>query len=150
MRPSNKIPLPPAAELVEMLDRGITRAELAAEYGCTKTTISVRVTDSGIKEKRERDARRAEIRAAAAAAAAFQSPEWMDRAECREAPDPDAFFPEEGPVSTEALEMCLRCPVRSECLEYAHDHLEQYGLWGGIGARRRQRIRGQRMRSRTA
>ena len=31
-----------------------------------------------------------------------------------------------------ALAVCAACPVRAECLEYALDAREAYGIWGGM------------------
>lgn len=148
MRPPKKAALPPAAQLLDMMEGGISRAELAAKFGVAETTITVRISDSGIREQRERERQRLELRARLADP--WRPPEWMDQAECRNTLDPDAFFPENGPAPDWALEMCARCPVRAECLEYAHQNLEQHGLWGGLGARRRAIIRTRQRRAEVA
>lgn len=36
--------------------------------------------------------------------------------------------------------ICNECPIMSECASYAIKH-EQWGFWGGLGPRERQRIR---------
>lgn len=33
----------------------------------------------------------------------------------------------------QAAAVCARCPVRSACLQYAVEHRERYGVWGGLG-----------------
>lgn len=61
--------------------------------------------------------------------------------------DPEAFFPEVGQnfaTTLEqrwAVEICNRCPVKTECGEYAIAANEQWGLWGGLTPRERQQIR---------
>ena len=61
--------------------------------------------------------------------------EWKLRALCREV-DPDLFFPE-GPANTihmrfrEAVSVCAKCEVRSECYEYALRTDQRDGIWGG-------------------
>jgi WhiB family transcriptional regulator, redox-sensing transcriptional regulator len=56
---------------------------------------------------------------------------WAGRASCAET-DPEIFFPPHGDPATEARQICARCPVRDECLAYALDADEQYGIWGGL------------------
>lgn len=34
-------------------------------------------------------------------------------------------------ATAEAKAICARCPVQVECLEYALENREQYGVWGG-------------------
>jgi WhiB family redox-sensing transcriptional regulator len=55
--------------------------------------------------------------------------------------DPEAFFPEKGGSSREAVRICQRCEVRPECLAYALAHDERYGVWGGLSERARRRLR---------
>lgn len=43
-----------------------------------------------------------------------------------------------------ARSICAVCPVVEECLEYALERREVYGIWGGKTERERQRIRKQR------
>jgi WhiB family redox-sensing transcriptional regulator len=59
---------------------------------------------------------------------------WQDRALCAQT-DPEAFFPETGGSTREAKRVCGSCEVRAECLGYALDHDERFGIWGGaVGA----------------
>jgi WhiB family transcriptional regulator, redox-sensing transcriptional regulator len=64
--------------------------------------------------------------------------------ECMET-DPDAFFPEQGGGLNSdirnAKRICQRCPARRECLNYALEANEQYGIWGGLTAKERQKLR---------
>lgn len=64
---------------------------------------------------------------------------WMDQALCRETM-PDAFFPEEKEdqaLNTKAQKLCWSCPVRQQCLDYAIENCEMYGIWGGMSAHQR-------------
>jgi len=64
---------------------------------------------------------------------------WQERAICSQT-DPEAFFPEKGGSTREAKKICVGCPVRHECLEYALTHEERFGIWGGFSERERRRI----------
>ncbi len=65
--------------------------------------------------------------------------DWQERAICGQT-DPEAFFPEKGGSTREAKRICLGCEVRSECLEYALEHNERFGIWGGLSERERRRL----------
>lgn len=54
---------------------------------------------------------------------------WVDRASCTETA-PETFFRPHGHQATKARQVCARCPVRDDCLAYALDANEQYGIWG--------------------
>ena len=73
---------------------------------------------------------------------------WMQHGACRGLSHADAdrlFFPARGDSTAEAKAICARCPVRNECLEYALEHHEKFGIWGGLSERERRRLRRQRM-----
>ena len=67
---------------------------------------------------------------------------WQERALFAQT-DPEAFFPEKGGSTREAKKVCLSCEVRSECLEYALENDERFGIWGGLSERERRRIKKQ-------
>ncbi len=67
-------------------------------------------------------------------------PEWQERALCAQT-DPEAFFPEKGGSTREAKRICSGCEVRNECLEYALEKDERFGIWGGMSERERRRLR---------
>jgi WhiB family redox-sensing transcriptional regulator len=71
---------------------------------------------------------------------------WQDDANCLGV-DPDLFFPERGASTREAKEVCRGCVVREECLEFALQNGEKFGIWGGLSERERRRIRRQRAQS---
>lgn len=68
--------------------------------------------------------------------------DWRNRAACLSA-DPELFFPEKGGPGDEAKRICGLCEVRQDCLDFALTLAseEQHGIWGGLSARERKRIR---------
>lgn len=65
---------------------------------------------------------------------------WQEYANCLGV-DPDLFFPERGASTREAKEVCRGCIVKDQCLEFALDNSEKFGIWGGMSERERRRIR---------
>ncbi len=61
---------------------------------------------------------------------------------CAGVGDPDLFFPEKGrtDVTVAAIQVCLRCPVRTECLALALRRDERHGIFGGTTPRDRQAL----------
>ena len=66
--------------------------------------------------------------------------EWAGSALCTQA-DPEIFFPPKGNPGTEAKQVCASCPVRGECLAYAIEADEEFGIWGGLNRAERLRVR---------
>jgi WhiB family redox-sensing transcriptional regulator len=66
-------------------------------------------------------------------------PAWYDDALCAQT-DAECFFPEKGSSSAVAKATCSLCPVRAECLDYALDNGERYGIWGGVAERDRRKL----------
>jgi len=69
-----------------------------------------------------------------------EEPNWQERALCAQT-DPEAFFPEKGGSTREAKKVCLGCDVRGECLEYALQNDERFGIWGGLSERERRKLK---------
>ena len=65
---------------------------------------------------------------------------WQSRANCMGV-DPDLFFPERGASTREAKDVCRGCVAREDCLEYALENGEKFGIWGGMSERERRRLR---------
>jgi WhiB family redox-sensing transcriptional regulator len=72
--------------------------------------------------------------------------EWQERGKCR-GEDPELFFlPSNVRMSNKdrliakAKAVCVECPVISECLQFALDAEEQYGVWGGLSVEERNII----------
>jgi len=68
---------------------------------------------------------------------------WQDYANCRGA-DADLFFPERGASTRKAKAICAECQVRQECLEFAIQIGEKFGIWGGMSERERRKTRRER------
>lgn len=59
--------------------------------------------------------------------------DWVHQAVCTQT-DPELFWPENSnPRGIKAAqEICLTCPVISDCLQYAIDTKQNQGIWGGL------------------
>ncbi len=64
---------------------------------------------------------------------------WMAAARCRDL-SPAIFFPSDGLGVELARRICVNCPVKEPCLEYALSHHIEHGVWGGTSERERRRI----------
>lgn len=72
---------------------------------------------------------------------------WRHDAACR-GEDPSLFFApayfetrgQKGSREAGAKEICARCPVRAECLEFALETRETHGVWGGFNEMERRRL----------
>lgn len=64
---------------------------------------------------------------------------WQEQALCAQA-DPEAWFPEKGGTARPAKAICVNCEVREECLQYALDNDERFGVWGGVSERDRRKM----------
>jgi WhiB family transcriptional regulator, redox-sensing transcriptional regulator len=83
---------------------------------------------------------------------AGQQDDWRSQGACLHA-DPDVFFPISvaGASTTQvrmARAICAGCPVRSDCVDFAVEHREIQGIWGGTTDEERKKLR--RVRARTA
>ena len=69
---------------------------------------------------------------------------WRHQAACAGL-DPEYWFPVDAPGRTpahrRAITICKSCPVQAECLNWALDNHEFYGIWGGTTARQRTDMR---------
>ncbi len=66
---------------------------------------------------------------------------WRQRAACR-GMGPEMFFPEPSDNHTPpaAREVCGRCEVSDECLDYALSIHTTHCFWGGVGPKDRRNI----------
>ena len=75
-------------------------------------------------------------------------PSWMARAACR-GMGTRSFVPQvrtgkaRQPASPFVRAMCSQCPVSTPCRDYALEHPELEGIWGGTDAYERRRLREQ-------
>ena len=65
---------------------------------------------------------------------------WTDQALCAQA-DPEAWFPEKGGSTRLPKLICRGCEVRGECLDYALETDQRFGVWGGLSERERRRLK---------
>lgn len=82
---------------------------------------------------------------------------WQHRAACR-GEDSSVFFApnyferkeEKEAREAKAKALCVRCPVRLECLDYALRTREPHGIWGGLNEAERKALLRERERERQA
>lgn len=55
--------------------------------------------------------------------------------------DAERFFPGPCDPARDAKALCTACPVRQACLQWALDHDEPHGIWGGFSAVERRELR---------
>ena len=65
--------------------------------------------------------------------------DWRDLALCAQT-NPESFFPDKGESPRPAKRVCAACEVRAECLQYALDRGERFGVWGGLSERERRAL----------
>lgn len=66
-------------------------------------------------------------------------PSWRWKALCAET-TPHVFFGRGGGSSAAAKRICRRCDVQEECLQFALDNRERYGVWGGKSECERRKL----------
>ena len=66
-------------------------------------------------------------------------PAWHIDTPCSQA-DADAWFPEKGESTDSAKRVCMGCDVRTTCLEWAIEHNERFGVWGGLSEHERRQL----------
>jgi WhiB family redox-sensing transcriptional regulator len=77
----------------------------------------------------------------------FRMPgEWALEGICRKSAEPDMWFTETAghalsATQKQAIEACGWCPVRAECLQFALDTDEQFGVWGGMTPSQRRKLK---------
>lgn len=76
---------------------------------------------------------------------------WHDRSACL-GEDPDLFSPDGTAgkwvqVIADAKAICNRCPVRADCLEWALDTRQEFGILGGLTEDERWNLRRRQARS---
>jgi WhiB family redox-sensing transcriptional regulator len=64
---------------------------------------------------------------------------WVVFGACRDVKG-NTFFPMTREESQRALAICSTCPVQLECLEYALEARERYGIWGGKTEKQRRQL----------
>ena len=70
----------------------------------------------------------------------FGQPTWQRHAACR-GTSIEPFMPDRGGNFAIARELCARCPVRQECLDFAMADDDLVGIWGGTTAPERRQMK---------
>lgn len=71
--------------------------------------------------------------------------DWFEKAACKEVPS-EIFYPDGKDKETDkhreamAKNICRRCPVAAECLMYAIQNEENYGIWGSYAPKDRRNL----------
>jgi hypothetical protein len=68
---------------------------------------------------------------------------WMDHAACANRGN-RRFYSDDEAQQLAALRVCAECPVRHDCLIYALDGEERFGVWGGLTTKQRLQLLGAR------
>ena len=55
--------------------------------------------------------------------------------------DPELFYPLPGESLEPARLICRRCDVQAECLKWALDHDERFGVWAGLSPQQRKKLK---------
>lgn len=76
----------------------------------------------------------------AAPGASAEPFDWRALGLCAQT-DPELFYPEKGQPSAPAKAVCRRCDVASQCLQWALEHEERFGVWGGTSESERAKLR---------
>lgn len=63
--------------------------------------------------------------------------DWAKSGACRDKPH-DWWFPSPQHNPIKAVEICMHCPVRIECLTFALRTNQEHGVWGGLTSRERR------------
>ena len=142
--PSHKKPaMPLPGELAALLLAGEETLEtLAVRYERSRVTVQKHLNDAGFTntgEPMEAPSTKPKTPELTLLLGGFDDQEWADRALCAQT-DPEAFFPEKGGSTREAKKVCARCPVQTDCLNYAIEHKERFGIWGGLSERERRKL----------
>jgi WhiB family redox-sensing transcriptional regulator len=137
--------LPPTNELAARVRDGLPLRQLAAELHMDPQGLANRFIAAGfhVTGESEKDYRRRQMKEHLKATLRTYAEPWMADAVCAQT-DPEAFFPEKGGSTAEAKRVCVSCPVREICLEWALAKRERFGILGGKSERERRKIEQQR------
>ena len=75
----------------------------------------------------------------------MKSTEWIRRANCRGLKT-NMFYPRRYESEKPAKSVCAGCSVRDECVNYALEQHDRFGIWGGLNDKQRSSLRRKRNR----
>lgn len=58
--------------------------------------------------------------------------------------DPELFYPDKGETARPAKRICRNCYEQTNCLQWALDHDETFGIWGGTTRQQRKKLQRER------
>lgn len=133
--------LPPTSELAARIRDGETLKDVARSVRLDPQGLANRLRSAGYMPtgEAERDYRSRLMKEHLSSKLQTYSLPWMREAICAQT-DPDAFYPEKGGSTAEAKRVCMGCPVRGACLEYALTNNERFGIFGGKSERERRKL----------
>jgi WhiB family transcriptional regulator, redox-sensing transcriptional regulator len=134
--------LPTVGDLCTDIRDGLTTAEIAAMYEVGEGWIRTKIRNAGF----DPNTGNALARRVLPPSTRSERPAWMDAGRCVTGGNPDAFFPIHASDTAAAKQACASCPVRAECLAYALEHDQRYGVWGGLDETERDALRRRRGR----
>jgi hypothetical protein len=134
-----KLTVPAAPELAQRVRDGESIEDLATQYERHPSTIIQRLQHAGFSNNGQPKRPTPDDDGALLLKKPFRYEPWMDDAVCAQT-DPDSFFPDKGGSTREAKAVCTGCTVAAECLDYALQNNERFGIWGGLSERERRAL----------
>lgn len=65
---------------------------------------------------------------------------WLNGSQLCAQADPEMWFADDVETQNKAIAICQHCPLQSDCLQYATEHMVQ-GIWGGTRETTRHQLR---------
>lgn len=137
-----KPPLPRMAEIAARLRNGEALEAVSAEYDRHPQTLRGKLQHAGFHATTGRPHQPRVPRPTPAPVAPLVDETWRESALCAQT-DPEAFFPDQGGSTRSARNVCAACDVATQCLDYALEHNERFGVWGGLTERSRRHLKSQ-------
>lgn len=138
--PSHRKPaLPRMTDVAARVRAGETLDQVAAEYERRGVSLIPHLANAGFSVDGH-PIREHPIDDRPPALHTWVMPDWYVDALCAQV-DPELYYPDTGGTVGPAKRVCLRCPVRPKCLDYAFDNDEPWGVWGGMSAHERHQVR---------
>jgi WhiB family redox-sensing transcriptional regulator len=122
-----------ALEVARLLSKGLSRQEAAWRMSISKRTVERLIAAAPPEVPKMTIGPRPKRGAATG---------WQDDAACGNE-DPGLFFGHDGERGGDAARVamakavCARCPVTGQCLKYATETNQRYGVWAGLTAAER-------------